>query len=132
MSRILFSLVSAGLCLAAGAAAAPAADRAVHAPERRVYKVDSVIATRKGRALVIEAKGAVQSGGWRGARLHRLPGGDKGTVTVEFVATPPAPDTTVIEGLVPIAARLQIPAMRHMTGVRAVAEANEVTSQILH
>ena len=38
--------------------------------ERRVYKVDSVIATRKGGMLTILAKGAVQTGGWRKPRLH--------------------------------------------------------------
>jgi hypothetical protein len=100
--------------------------------DRRIYKVDSVVATVKGRVLVIEAKGAVRSGGWRDGRLHRIHASEPGTVAVEFVATPPSPDMTVIEGLVPISASLKLPAARKLSAVRAAAEANEVTSQILH
>ena len=122
MSRLVFLL--AGLLFAT---AAHAADK-----QQRVYKVDSIVASVKGRTLTIEAKGAVQSGGWRDGRLHRIHAADPNTLAVEFLATPPPPEMTVIEGLVPVSARLKLPAPRNVGAVRAVAEANEVTSQILH
>ena len=104
------------------------------APERRVYKVDSVIATLKGRILTIQAKGATQTGGWRKPklRLMRSPPAEGRTVIVEFLAVPPPPGMTVIEALVPIEAALRMPARPHIASVRAVADANEVTSQVLH
>jgi hypothetical protein len=102
--------------------------------EKRVYKVDSVIATLKGRTLTILAKGAVESGGWRKGRLKvlRHSASEPHTVLVEFLAAPPPPGMTVIQALVPIQAVLHIPVGRRITSVRAVAEANEVTSQVLH
>jgi hypothetical protein len=117
----------AALLLVCATALAPAA-----AAEKRVYKVDSVIATVKGHKLVIQAKGAVQTGGWKGARLHLIRSGEGKTVAVEFLATPPPPNMTVIEALVPVEATLELQARPHIVNVRAVADANEVTSQILH
>jgi hypothetical protein len=102
------------------------------AAEKRVYKVDSVIATVKGHRLVIQAKGAVETGGWKGARLHLIHSSETRTVAVEFLATPPPPGMTVIEALVPVEATLELRARPHIANVRAVADANEMTSQVLH
>ncbi len=101
------------------------------AADKRIYKIDSLIATQKNGVLSLQAKGAVQSGGWKNARLHLLHS-DRNVVTVEFIAAPPPAGMTVIEVLVPIHAEVHIPARRHLVSVRAVAEANEVTSQVLH
>ena len=131
VSLLFAALAFSSVAVAAKRHAAPAPSQATPT-DRRIYKVDSVVATVKGRVLVIEAKGAVRSGGWRDGRLHRIHASEPGTVAVEFVATPPSPDMTVIEGLVPISASLKLPAGRKLATVRAVAEANEVTSQILH
>jgi len=108
-------------------AALPAA-----AEEKRVYKVDSVIAVTKGHKLVIQAKGAVSTGGWKGARLHLIRSASAKTVAVEFLATPPPPGMTVIEALVPVEATLELRARPQIVNVRAVADANEVVSQVLH
>ena len=61
------------------------------AVEKRVYKIDSVVAIQKAGRVVIQVNGAVQSGGWKGPRLHVIPGDNNRTLTVEFVATAPPP-----------------------------------------
>jgi hypothetical protein len=131
VSLLFAALAFSSVAVAAKRHAAPAPSQGTPT-DRRIYKVDSVVATVKGRVLVIEAKGAVRSGGWQNGRLHRIHASQPDTVAVEFVATPPSPDMTVIEGLVPISASLKLPAARKLSAVRAAAEANEVTSQILH
>lgn len=99
------------------------------AADKRVYRIDSLIATRTNGVLRIQAKGAVQSGGWKNARLHVLHS-DKNAVTAEFVAAPPAAGMTVIEALVPVEAETRIKA--RAPSVHVVAEANEMTTQVLH
>jgi hypothetical protein len=116
----------AALLLACGTMLASAAPG-----ERRIYKLDSVIANVKGRTLTIQAKGAVQTGGWRKPRLHMLHSPDAHTVEVELLALPPPPEMTVIQALVPIEATLHVRTRRHIVSVRAEAEANEVTAQVL-
>ncbi|HEU4549805.1 MAG TPA: hypothetical protein VFS01_08915 [Rhizomicrobium sp.] len=103
------------------------------AADRRIYKVDSVIATSKakGRIVVVQAKGAVSTGGWRQGRLHLLHNDGK-TLTLEFLAAPPPPEMTVIEQLVPITASAEIRTRRPVGSVHVVADANEVTTQVLH
>ena len=120
-ARLAIFAVASALC------AVPA-----EAAEKRVYKVDSVIATVKGQKLIIQAKGAVQTGGWKGARLHVIHSAEPKSMTVEFLATPPPPGMAVIEALVPVEATLELRARPHIANVHAVADANEVTSQILH
>jgi len=66
------------------------------ASERRVLRIDSLLASRKGGVILLQAKGAVPSGGWNRARLHVMHG-DGRTITVEFLATTPPPGMTVIE-----------------------------------
>jgi hypothetical protein len=111
--------------------AAPAFNAAALGADKRVYKVDSVIATAKGKTVVIQAKGAVTSGGWKNARLH-LVRSDGKTLVVEFIATPPPPDMTVIEVLVPMEASLTLRPRSGVATVQVMAEVNDVTTQLLH
>jgi hypothetical protein len=34
------------------------------AADKRVFRIDSLIATQKGREITLQVKGAVQTGGW--------------------------------------------------------------------
>ena len=47
--------------------------------------IDSLIATQKDGVILLQAKGAVQTGGWTKPRLHLLHG-DGRAMTVEFLA----------------------------------------------
>lgn len=124
-----FPSVLAALALLA--APALAADKhAVVNNDKRVYRIDSLIATRKGSAVMVQAKGAVQTGGWKNAHLHVIHS-DRNALTVEFLATPPPPGMTVIEGLVPVETTARIRLKIRAPSVRALADANEMTAQIL-
>jgi hypothetical protein len=101
------------------------------APEKRVWRIDSVVATRAGNSVVVQVKGAVKSGGWSHPRL-KLAHGDGHTLVVEFLAQPPAPDAVVITALMPMTAKATLRSGRGMVTVKAMAEANDVTAQILH
>jgi hypothetical protein len=98
------------------------------AADRRVYKIDSLIATQKNGEILIQAKGAVQSGGWSKARLHVVHA-DAHNVLVEFLATPPPPGMTVIEALVPVTASAEV--RSRAASVHAQADVNEITTQVL-
>jgi len=50
-------------------------------------------------------------------------------MTVEFLASPPPPDMTVIDGLVPVTATAQF--RGHAESVHVEADENEITSQVL-
>jgi hypothetical protein len=98
------------------------------AADKRVFRIDGLIATQKGGEVTLQAKGAVQSGGWSKPRLHLIHN-DGHVMTVEFLATPPPPEMTVIDVLVPVAATAQF---RGRAGsVHVQAEENEITSQVL-
>jgi hypothetical protein len=98
------------------------------AADRRVFRIDSLIATQKGTSIDIEAKGAVQTGGWSKPRLHVIHS-DGHVMTLEFLATPPPPEMTVIGGLVPVAASFQL--KNHATSVHVLADENEIATQVL-
>jgi hypothetical protein len=98
------------------------------AGEKRIFRIDSLIATQKDGIIQLQAKGAVQSGGWTKPRLHVVHG-DSHTITVEFLATVPQPGMTVIDALVPVTASAEIKG--HATSVHVLADANEITSQVL-
>jgi hypothetical protein len=104
-------------------AAAPAL-----AADKRIFRIDSLIATQKGGEVTLQAKGAVPSGGWSKPRLHVIHN-DGRVMTVEFLATPPPPEMTVIDGLVPVAATAQI--RGRAESVHVQADENEITSQVL-
>jgi hypothetical protein len=98
------------------------------AADKRVFRVDSLIATQKGSHIIIEAKGAVQGGGWTKPRLHVIHS-DGHVMTLDFLATPPPPEMTVIAGLVPLAASLQLKG--HAASVHVLADENEIATQVL-
>jgi hypothetical protein len=119
MRTIAFALLLLGLSAATATAA-----------EKRVYRLDNVTATVVPGGIRIEVRGAVQSGGWSHARL-KLSHADARSVVVEFLAQPPAPGKVVIMGLLPVSAQVTVKAGQGVTSVRAIAEANEVTAQVL-
>ena len=98
------------------------------AGEKRVLRIDSLIASQKGGTVQLKAKGAVPTGGWSHPRLHVLRNDGK-VLTVEFLATPPPSDMTVIDGLVPVTASTELKG--RATSVHLVGEQNEVTSEVL-
>ena len=100
------------------------------AAEKRVYKIDSLVATQKRGKVVVQVNGAVQTGGWKSPRLHVIPGDNNRTLTIEFVATPPPPGMVVIEALLPVTATAEFKS-QGKGSVKAVAAANEMTAQIL-
>lgn len=100
------------------------------AADKRVYKIDSLIATQKKGRITVQASGAVQSGGWKNPRLHVIPRENGRTLTVEFVATPPPPGMVVIDALLPVTVSADFKAAGN-TAVKVVADANEMTTQIL-
>jgi hypothetical protein len=127
--RICLSIAMIGLlALPAGAAEKPAP-----IPPRPVARIDSLFATLSKGEVVIEAKGAVDSGGWRQAKLRpvKSSAADAHTIVVEFVATPPAPTQAVIQVLLPIAATTTLRMRRGVVSVRVTSGSNEITTQIL-
>jgi hypothetical protein len=101
------------------------------AADKRVYKIDSLIASLKHGVITVQASGAVQTGGWTKPHLHVLHN-DGHTITVEFLAAAPPPGMTVIEAIVPVTAAAQIKSRGRIASVHAIAEANEITAQVLH
>src|SRR5579864_991264 len=98
------------------------------AADKRVFRIDSLIASQKGGEIVLQVKGAVATGGWSKPRLH-LVHNDGRAMIVEFLATPPPPDMTVIDGLVPVSAAAKF--RGHVRSVHVQADQNEITSQVL-
>jgi hypothetical protein len=110
-----------------------AAEKPPVVPPRLIARIDGLIATATNGKVVIQARGAVGSGGWRAAKLRTLKTipADAHTIVVEFVAVPPSPNQAVIAGLLPIAANATLPMRRGLFSVRAVSGSNEITTQIL-
>ena len=113
----------AALLIALSLVAGPAS-----ATEKRVFRIDSLIATQKDGNIILQAKGAVPTGGWTKPRLHVVHG-DGHTLTVEFLATTPPPGMTVIDAVVPVTASAEIKG--HALSVHVLADENEMTSQVL-
>jgi hypothetical protein len=115
------------------AAPAGAAEKLPMLAPRLVARIDGLFATQTRGNVVIQVKGAVDSGGWRGAKLRPLKSGpaDVHTIVVEFVATPPSPRRVVITGLLPVAANTTVKMRRGVVSVRVVSGSNEITTQIL-
>jgi hypothetical protein len=99
------------------------------AAEKRIFRIDSLIASQKDGVIQLQAKGAVETGGWTRPRLHVMHG-DGRTITVEFLATPPPAGMTVIDALVPVTASVAMKG--RATSVHVLADENEITSQVLH
>lgn len=98
------------------------------AAEKRVFRIDSLIATQKNGMILLQVKGAVPSGGWTKPRLHMVHG-DGHTLTVEFLASAPPPGMTVIDVVVPVEATAEFKG--RATSVHVLADENEMTSQVL-
>ena len=98
------------------------------AADKRVLRIDSLTASQKDGAVLVQAKGAVESGGWTKPHLHLLHG-DGHSLALEFLAAPPPPGMTVIDGLVPVTATLSVKG--HAVSVQVQADENEITSQVL-
>lgn len=103
---------------------------AAHATEKRVYRLDSVTAVAVKGGIQVQARGAVNSGGWGPVRLKLLHS-DAKNVVVEFLAQPPGAGAVVIQGLLPVSAQVTVKAGGGVTSVRVVADANDVTAQVL-
>ena len=99
------------------------------AGDKKVLRIDSLIATQHDGVITVQAKGAVMSGGWKNPRL-KLVKSDGHGATFEFIAAPPPSSMTVIDAVVPVTATAQIRAKAE--AVRASAEENEMTTQVLH
>ena len=129
MRQPALALAAAAFFLAASGAA-PAAQRDHNQP---VYRVDSVSAHVTRRKLTISAKGAVKSGGWENPHLHVLhqTGSEPDTLQVEFLASPPAKTSAVIQALLPVSATITVALPRYATTkVTVKAETNSVTADI--
>jgi hypothetical protein len=124
--RHLILAIAAYALAAATATAAPAG-------QTLVLKVDRVTAAIIRNHLVVNASGAVNSGGWTSPRLHmkevHIPESD--TEVIEFLATPPTSDTVVIQALLPIQTTATFPLPRYgAVQVTVVAQSNSVTAPI--
>jgi hypothetical protein len=109
------------------------AEKPLVMPPKLVARIDGLFATASQGNVVVQAKGAVDSGGWRGAKLRPVKSGpgDAHTIVVEFVATPPPPTRVVIAGLLPVAANTIVKMRRGVVSVRVISGSNEITTQIL-
>lgn len=107
-----------------------AGDRFVMASgaEKKVWRIDSLIATLNNGVITVRAKGAVQTGGWHNVRLKLIRSDARGAVFA-FVGAEPAPGMTVIEAVVPVSATIQLKS--RVASVRVMAQNNEITSQVL-
>lgn len=101
-----------------------------------VFKIDSVTASVAAGAphkLVINAKGAVRTGGWENPRLRvkQITVPESDTMTVIFVALPPPPTSMVVEAILPVQATITVPMPKgHITTVKVASETNSVSAKI--
>ncbi len=101
------------------------------AADKRVYKIDSLIATQKNGRITVQANGAVQSGGWNNPRLHAIPRDNGRTSRSNLSAPYPARHVGQIDGLPSVTVSAESSKAAGITAVRVVADANEMTTQIL-
>ena len=120
--------IVAGVGLALAAATATGA----HAAPQLVSRIDSVVAKIVKGHLVVQAKGAVVSGGWSRPRLHLLPHvAEAPDEVIEFQASPPLDNTVVIQALLPIETTAVFPLPRYGTvRVKVTSDSNAVTAPI--
>jgi hypothetical protein len=131
MRQLCLSIAMIGFLTAPAGAAA---EKPTPIPQRPIARIDSLFATLSKGEVVIQAKGAVDSGGWRQAKLRpvKRTAADAKTIVVEFVATPPASTQAVIQGLLPVAAATTLRMRRGVVSVRVTSGSNEITTQILN
>jgi len=121
------SLFSAAIFVLAAATAT-----AAQAEPKLIYKVDKVTAAIIKNRLVVNASGAVNSGGWTLPRLHLLPHQPEAdTEVIEFQAQPPLADAVVIQALLPISTTAVFPLPHYGTiQVKVVGETNAVMAPL--
>ena len=121
-------VLAAGVALALSVASVHASAKHLH----EIYRVDRVSASIVGNRLVIEASGAVSSGGWGGPRLHVKPSPSEAHVLeIDFVADPPSPKRVVIEEVLPVSAILRLPLPKYGTfAVSVTSQTNTITTEI--
>jgi hypothetical protein len=105
---------------------------AAHAEPKLIYRIDKVSAAIIKNRLVVNASGAVTTGGWTAPRLHLLPHKpEDNTETVEFRAQPPVDQGVVIQALLPIQTTAVFPLPHYgVTQVKVVGETNAVMAPI--
>ena len=97
-----------------------------------IYRVDKVSAVISGGKLIVDASGAVPSGGWTHPRLRlkaSLP--EAPVLHLDLLADPPPPKRVVIDVLLPVKAEIRTHLPRYGTvAVGVISQTNEVTTQI--
>jgi len=113
-------------------ALAAATATAAQAEPKLIYKVDKVTAAIIRNRLVVNASGAVNSGGWTLPRLHLLPHKPEAdTEVIEFQAMPPLADAVVIQALLPISTTAVFPLPHYgVTQIKVVGETNAVMAPL--
>src|SRR5579872_6089852 len=101
---------------------------------RLVYRVDRLSAYIQGNKMIVDASGAVSTGGWSHARLRAKPSLPEAHVlALEFVASPPSAKKVVIQVLLPVKAQLKTGLPHYGTvAVSVIAQTNEITTEIRH
>jgi hypothetical protein len=122
-----------GRAALAAIALAAATATAIAAAPKPIYQVDSVVAKIVNHHLVVQARGAVVSGGWTKPRLHletkHTP--ESPETVIEFQATPPDGGDAVIQALLPVEATAVFPLPRYGTvRVKVTTQTNAVTAPI--
>ncbi len=115
------------VCILSAVTAVPATAQTL------VYRVDQATAVIDGAHLVVTAKGAVRTGGWVHPKLilHKNKS-EPGDIEVEFMATPPADGSAVIQSLVPVKVSLKTRLPRSgVAAVSVMAQSNSVTAEII-
>lgn len=102
----------------------------------RVYRVDDVQVgftlggpNNEVPALVIQATGTVNSGGWKNAELGAwiyIKPPEDGIADLDFFATPPDPGSNVNWMLAPIVAKAVLPIPEWVRGIRVHAASNKI------
>ena len=113
-------------------ALAAATATAGNAAPQLISRVDSVTAKIiKGR-LVVQAKGAVNTGGWTRPRLHLTTQvAEAPDEVIEFQASPPLDNAVVIQALLPIETTAVFPLPRYgKLRVKVTSQSNAVTAPI--
>jgi hypothetical protein len=97
-----------------------------------VYRIDSVSAAIVDGKLVVDVSGAVNSGGWKRARLRVKPSAPEAHVLeMDFIADPPSPKHVVIQELLPVQVQLKLGLPKYGTvAVSATSQTNSITAEI--
>ena len=117
----------AGCALALSQPVAGASSRS-----HEILRVDRVSASIDNSQLVIDAAGAVGSGGWDHPRLRIVKASLPAPIlAVEFLADPPTPHRVVIEELLPVKATLAVRLPKtSVVAVSVASQTNTITTEI--